>query len=292
MLIDVHCHPFDLFNTLQRTENSEQIADNKEQNINNKDSIFLESALLDKAVLAVGNACDMTDLSFNEELSLNDIFKERFTLLSSFGIHPQIFKILNDKKQDLNNYNEINFNEQLLTLDKLASEKRIIAIGECGFDLFNASFKETEAIQERYFMTQIEIALRYNLPLVLHVRRAMHKIFALSKTLSKCKAVIFHSWSGTLDEGLSLLQRKVNVFFSFGNTILLNHKQAINSCAHLPLDRFLTETDAPYQRRRGELCSTWRDLQIIIEAFSGLREGLTALEAENIVEGNWRNIFK
>ncbi|MCL2184773.1 MAG: TatD family hydrolase [Treponema sp.] len=277
MLTDAHCHPFDLFNTLQKTEN--------------KNIHLLENTLPDKNILAIGNACDMTDLSFNEKLSRNDILKEKLTLLSSFGIHPQIFKMLNDKLRAFSDYQEINFDEQLETLDKLASEKRIIAIGECGFDLFNASFKETETIQERYFSAQIEIALRYDLPLVLHIRRAIHKIFAFTKTLSKCKAVIFHSWSGTLDEGLSLLRRKVNTYFSFGNTILLNHKQAINSCAHLPQERLLTETDAPYQRRQGEFCSSWRDLLFILDTIAKLRGGLTALEAENILEENFMKGF-
>jgi len=281
MLIDAHCHPYDLFNTVQKIINNEK-----------NTSCFLEDTLPDKKIIALGNACDITDLLFNEELAHNDFFKDRLTLLSSFGIHPQVFKIMNDNVKTGNYYKTVNFDEQLEILDKLASEKRIIAIGECGFDLFNSSFKETETIQERYFTAQIELSLRHELPLFLHVRRAMHKIFALSKILSKCKSVIFHSWSGTLDESLSLLKRKVNAYFSFGNTILLNHKQAINTCAHLPPERLLTETDAPYQMQRGEVYSTWRDLPFILDAIAKFRNGLTALDAEKIVERNFEKCLK
>jgi TatD DNase family protein len=116
----------------------------------------------------------------------------------------------------------------------------------------------------------------------------MHKIFTLSRKLAQCAAVIFHSWPGTAEEALSLLRKGINVYFSFGNTIRLNHKQAMRSCARLPVDRLLTETDAPFQGMREY--SQWADLPLIIEAAATLRCE-TANELEAHIESNFHRAF-
>jgi TatD DNase family protein len=255
MLTDAHCHPFDLANIFPQAEEERQRF----------------------GVLAAASACNLEEFSYNEKLSL----------LPCFGIHPQ--QIANNKEQIANR-------ELLLeSIDVLAGEKRIAAIGECGFDLYNEEFRETEKIQDQYFAAQVEIALKHDLPLVIHTRRATRNVFAYSKTLSRCKAVIFHSWPGTLEEALSLLRRGVNAFFSFGNVLMLNHKQALRSCALLPARRLLTETDAPYQPRRGMDFSTWADLPLIIEAAAALRcqagNNISAKDLETQIETNFHNAF-
>jgi TatD DNase family protein len=189
-----------------------------------------------------------------------------------------------------------NFNELILILDKLAAEGRIAAVGECGFDLYNDSYKETEQEQGRIFSAHIEIALKYGLPVVLHARRAMHKIFSFTKELAKCKAVIFHSWPGTLEEGESLLRRGVNAYFSFGNTIINGRKQSMYCCSLFHAERILTETDAPFLPARGAEFSCWQDLPRIIEAAAALRREAGSnlsdpRELEACIENNFKTIF-
>jgi TatD DNase family protein len=174
-------------------------------------------------------------------------------------------------------------------LETLAAEDRLDAVGETGFDLFDAAFRETEKEQERLFGAHLSLALRKDLPLVLHIRRAMHKVFACSGELKKCRAVIFHSWPGTRGEGEALLRRGINAFFSFGNAILLNHREAMRCCAVFPAERLLAETDAPYQPLRGKAFSSWADLPGILAAFSALR-GKTG-DMESVIEKNFRNAF-
>jgi len=260
MFTDIHCHPFDLSGIYPEAEQERKQLE----------------------VLAAASACDIEDFTYIEQLSFNSALEGAPPLLSCFGIHPQIFKV---RKEN------IDINKQLLeTLYLLISEKRIAAIGECGFDLYDSGFKETEKLQDYAFTAQLEAALRFDLPLVLHVRRAMNKIFAVTNILNKCKAVVFHSWSGTLEEANALLRRGVNAYFSFGNTIMLNHKQAMKSCALLPVERLLTETDAPYQPRRGEKFSRWADLPLIIEAAAILRKD-DPKELEYQIESNFMGIF-
>jgi TatD DNase family protein len=243
-------------------------------------------------ILAVSNACTPDEFSHNEVLAVDN--SDTAPLLQCFGIHPQFFKIMNDesgKTTPPSQQQEI-CNNYLETLDTLASNGKIAAVGECGFDLFNSAFKETEAFQERFFSAQLEIALRFDLPVILHARRAIHKIFSYAKPLSKCKAVIFHSWPGTPEEAKSILRRSINAYFSFGNIIMLNHKQAMHSCAILPVERLLTETDAPFQPRRGEKFSHYADLPFILQAVAALRSdagnNITANDLEIQIETNFR----
>ena len=261
MLADAHFHPYDLVRVFPQAE----------QEFNSRET------------LAASSACTFEEFLFSEELARNVPAR----VFPCFGIHPQYIKVRNESKEDIKDLIE--------KIDLLALEKRIFAVGECGFDLYNAAFRETEAQQEKVFAEHLEIAIRHDLPVVIHARRAMQKIFALTKILSKCKAVVFHSWPGTLDEAQALLRRGVNAYFSFGNAIMLNHKQAIKSCSLLPAERLLTETDAPYQPRRTESYSCRADLPLILNTVAAARteagNKISAEELELQIERNFLKIF-
>lgn len=256
MFVDSHCHLFDL----------------KQCNLN------FEEELKKSNVIVVSSSTDLNEFIYNEELA-----KGNNQIYLSYATHPQ-FSLrcaaasLREKKT----------NEQIELLAKLVSEKRITAIGECGFDLYNSQFKATENWQDEIFTAHLETAIKYDLPVILHVRRAMHKIFSYSNKLKKCKSVIFHSWPGTLEEGQALLRRGINAYFSFGNTILHGHKQQVRSCTFLPQEKILTETDAPYQPQKGETFSSWKDLPSILEKIASLRN-VDSVDMETQIEGNFRN---
>ncbi|MCL1960082.1 MAG: TatD family hydrolase [Spirochaetes bacterium] len=266
MLTDAHCHPFDLYSYFPQAEEEREFFD----------------------VVAAASACDLDEFAYNEELSKKRAAENLAPLLLCFAVHPQLPAVKTTNGEPLTN-DELN--NYLETLYNLAAAGRLSAVGECGFDLFNASFRETEAVQDRIFSVHLETALRYDLPAVLHIRRAMHKIFANVKNLAKCRAVVFHSWPGTFDEGMSLLKHKVNAYFSFGNTIRNGHKHAMHCCARFPAERFLTETDAPFQPLRGQNFSCWTDLPHIIEKAASLRN-VPAKELETQIENNFKKVFK
>jgi TatD DNase family protein len=291
MLTDAHFHPFDLIRVFPEFESEYKMLFSKKET----------------GILAMASACDIAEFTHNEELARNFTKNCSSALLLSFGIHPQQLAV-NSRTANCQTANRrfdgllfdgsdrrADFSDLLEYLDILTSEKRIVAVGEIGFDLYNSVFKETESFQDHIFAAQLEIALKNELPVVLHVRRATHKIFALAKTLSKCKAVVFHSWSGNYEEAESLLRKGVNVYFSFGNTVTLNRKQAKRTCALLPAERLLTETDAPYQPRREQVFSQWADLPLILDVMTALRceagNDTTIKELENQIEKNFKEIF-
>ena len=265
MLTDAHCHPFDLVQVFPEAEEERRRL----------------------GVIAASSACDIEEFAHSEGLAKKAGIEGAAALLPCFAVHPQM-PVAGGEKQGID--------EAMDALFKLADEGRIAAVGECGFDLYNERFRETEKIQEHLFALHLETALRYDLPLVIHARRAMHKIFAGAKILSKCRAVVFHSWPGTLEEGQALLRRKVNAYFSFGNAVINGHKQAMRCCAAFPAQRLLTETDAPFQPRRGQNFSWWADLPAVIKTAAALRsEAGSAVknekELEAQIEANFRAAF-
>jgi TatD DNase family protein len=226
-----------------------------------------------------------------------------------FAVHPQLPAQLSGRagfgqRGGLSSARAGPLREALDLLACLAGEGRLAAVGETGFDLYNPVFRETEAVQEELFAAHLEIAGTYGLPLVLHVRRAMHKIFAHTGELKRLPAVVFHSWPGSPGEGLSLLRRGVNAFFSFGTTLLLGRKNTLRSCAAFPPERLLLETDAPWQPLRNAFFSRWADLALIRSAAAAVRNkaksgetpegappGESVEELERITDGNFFRVF-
>ncbi len=163
-------------------------------------------------------------------------------VFASYGIHPQSPAL----------WDKTFIEKELSFIENLLAEKKIIAIGECGFDFFTPEFKSTAPEQEIVFNEQLFLAQKYNVPIVLHLRKSIEKIFTYSRELKKLPAVIFHSFPGTLREAQSLQNHGINAFFSFGKPILNGKKASIDCVQNLPIQNILFETDAPYQTLKDE----------------------------------------
>ena len=245
-MTDAHCHIWDLLEFSGDAEKKRR----------------------ENGVAALANSWNLEQFEYHKKLSLNAKENKAPSLFCSFALHPQLSPsfLKEDEKK------HFSLLQGLELLQSLAEAGSLDAVGETGFDLYNDEYRAAEKIQEEMFASHLEIALKYNLPLVLHLRRAMFKIFPFSKELKKLPAVIFHSWPGTKGEGEALINRGINVFFSFGSIVAKNHKDAINSAAFFPAERILLETDAPYQPLRGKNFSTWEDLNTICESIAALRK--------------------
>lgn len=173
---------------------------------------------------------------------------------TSFGIHPQ--------NPDLN---------QKDFLIELLENNKIDAIGECGFDLFTDYFKENIENQEKAWALQLECAVKYRKPLVVHGRKCTHLFFRDIKMLKKVPAVIFHSWAGTFLEAASMSQKGVNAYFSFGKPVINGKKSAIECVKRLKRERILFETDSPYQTLKGETETLPQDILKVYEEAGKLR---------------------
>lgn len=206
-------------------------------------------------------------------------------VLPCFGVHPQ-----------LPAEEPLSVGASLEAFFALAGGGRLAAVGEIGFDLFDGRFRATEKEQDGLFAAQLDAAREKGLPVVLHLRRAMHKAFEHARGLRDLPSVVFHSYSGTLAEARAILARGVRAYFSFGTVVLLNHKRAMEACALLDASALLTETDAPYQPRRGREASDCADLAPVLEGIARLRAeaGSTCSSIDELqaaVDGNFRKAY-
>ncbi len=175
-------------------------------------------------------------------------------------------------------------------LERLLQEDRISAVGEAGFDLYAPEFAVRLDAQREVFSAQLELAIRYEKPLVIHCRRALDLLFREAPLLAKLPAVVFHSFAGSPVEAQGFLKRRVNAYFSFGKPILNGNKRAVKCVCELPENRLLAETDAPYQTLKGERETLPRDIVRVYEEFARLRNVPAADSAETIAL-NFHRVF-
>lgn len=235
---DAHCHPFDL---------AHKKAD-------------AETARLALNLSVAASSWNEEEFIYHEALAKQAAKSGGPPIALCFGVHPQLPLSEPEAVQS-----------SLQALYRFAAGEKLAAVGEIGFDLFDEAYKTTETVQERLFKEQIGLARQYNLPVVLHVRKAMDKIFTYLRELKALPAVVFHSYSGTYEEALALCKRGVKAYFSFGSPIMLNHRKAMRACALLPQEVLLFETDAPYQCPRGKPFSEYGDLWEVVKWAAHLR---------------------
>jgi TatD DNase family protein len=130
-----------------------------------------------------------------------------------------------------------------------ANRDKMVAVGETGFDYFHVTRGE-EARQKQaqrvFFAAQAELAVRLNLPLVIHTRNAAADTIALMKEHGVQRAVI-HCFSEDLAFAQELMRWSGEIYFSFSGILTYTRAIPVQEAARaLPLNRILVETDAPY----------------------------------------------
>lgn len=183
---------------------------------------------------------------------------DKSNFIMSFGIHP--LHVIQTCAL-----------EQLYFLEDLLKENKINAVGEIGFDFFTHELSKNEQQQEEFFNYQMELAKKYAKPVVIHCRKANHKLFKYKNEFKKLPAVLFHSYMGSIVEANSLIA-DINCFFSFGKQIMNNNKKVIDCVKNLPLKNLLLETDAPFQHLRNEQYTKIEDIKNIYKSAFELRE--------------------
>ena len=179
-------------------------------------------------------------------------------VIQAYGMHPQ--NAANENIEDSRGF-----------LENLLSKNLISFIGEAGFDFFTDEYKAAASLQEEIWNIQLELALKYSKGLVVHCRKANHKLFEYSKQLRQVPEVLFHSFMGPPAEARSLLERGINAYFSFGKQIMNGNKKAIACVQELPWERVLSETDAPFQFLKGEKYTNLSEIEAIIHKMFDLK---------------------
>ena len=133
--------------------------------------------------------------------------------------------------------------DELKELEKLLQNKKIVAIGEIGLDYYWN--KDNKQIQEEMFIKQIDIANKYNLPIVIHTREAVDDTLKILRQHQVIKKGVFHCCP--LNKELVKQALSLGFYISFSGPITFkNSKNADEIINMVPLEKMLIETDSPY----------------------------------------------
>lgn len=152
-------------------------------------------------------------------------------LFATIGVHPHHAAELDDA--------------QLAELAALARQPGAVAVGECGLDFFR-DFSPRDR-QEEAFRQQLDLAMESDLPVFLHQRDAHERFTAiLDECGPRLPAGVAHCFTGGPAELGAYLDRGLYVGIT-GWICDERRGDALRDAArHLPLDRVMIETDAPY----------------------------------------------
>lgn len=131
------------------------------------------------------------------------------------------------------------------TIEDSVKLPNVVAIGETGLDYFKQYGDKRQQIE--LFITQLELAQKHSLPVIIHNRNAGQDIFEILKDRLPEKGAIFHCYSEDAAYAKQCLDANMNVYFSFaGNLTYRNARNLHETVMNIPLDRVLIETESPF----------------------------------------------
>jgi TatD DNase family protein len=173
----------------------------------------------------------IVNVGFNYKSSLFsiNISKKYPGIFSSIGVHPHYV--------DINELSEI----KILLQNNINNEKNI-AIGEIGLD-YVRSLKSKEE-QKKYFEIQLQLAVDFNKPVIIHNRNADDDIIEIIDNFKNIKGV-FHCFSSDIEFAKKILNMGFFVSFT-GNITYIKNDTLREVIKYIPVNRLLLETDSPY----------------------------------------------
>ena len=129
------------------------------------------------------------------------------------------------------------------SLEELAANPRVVAIGETGLDYYWD--RTTPAEQQEHFRRHIELAKRVGKPLMIHDREAHDDILRILREEGAPERVVFHAFSG--DAAMARECAAAGYVLSFPGVITFKNAPALRAAAAAtPIEQLLVETDAPF----------------------------------------------
>ena len=136
-----------------------------------------------------------------------------------------------------------NYKEELAIAYNYLQRKKYVAVGEIGIDLYWD--KTFYAQQVEAFETQINWALEFNLPIVIHCRNSFDEIFEVLTRFKKLPKGIFHCFSGNAEQAQKIIAA-TNFKLGIGGVITFKNSGLDKAIENIDLKHLVLETDSPY----------------------------------------------
>lgn len=148
----------------------------------------------------------------------------------TIGLHPE------DVRENLH--------EVLDRMETLISQHQFIAIGECGLDFYWDDTYRKE--QTEAFEQQLCWARRYNLPIIIHMRKAEPQLLeAMERHRSDGLRGIFHCFGGSIETATRMLRHE-GFCLGIGGVVTFRKSHLPQTLQSIPIERIVLETDDPY----------------------------------------------
>lgn len=166
--------------------------------------------------------------NLNTSINVVNLCNEYDNIYGTIGFHPS----------ELENYNNKSLNE----LESYLKNKKIVGIGEIGLDYHYG--KDDIEIQKKAFIEQLELARKYNLPVVIHSRDSAYDTLEIIKNYQDLK-ISMHCYSYSLE----IAKELVKMGFKIGIGGVLTFKNSVKLLEivkEIDIHNILIETDSPY----------------------------------------------
>lgn len=195
--------------------------------------------------------------------------RDRF---AAYGLHPV--------------YLEQHRDADLQRIGEFIEREGAVAVGECGLDFFVADLDRERQCQ--LFDAQLRIAHEFDLPLILHARRAVDEVISRLRRVGGLRGVV-HSFSGSLEQARQLWS--LGFHLGIGGPITYERAQRLRRIvAAMPMTWLLLESDAPDQPNASARGA--RNEPASIVEVASVIAGLRGVDAASIAAATTENAIR
>jgi len=201
-------------------------------------------------------------------------------------------EIINMSKEYKNVYAAVGLNydtidsvtqEDLIKLEYLIKNEKIVAIGEIGLDYYWT--KDNKDKQIEYFKAQLELSKKYDLPVIIHARESVQDVYDIIKESGINKGSM-HCYSGSIEMAREFIKLGFKIGID-GPITYKNNKKGVEVVKNIDLKDMLLETDSPYlspEPNRGKQNSPL-NLKYIAEKIAEIK----GIHVEEVIDVTTRN---
>jgi len=201
--------------------------------------------------------------------ALRRLCNQHAGLYPAYGLHPMFLQAHSPEHLDL--------------LREWIERERPVAIGECGLDFFVEGLDHQT--QQLYFEGQLALAREFDLPLIVHARRAVEAVIVAVRKVGGLRGVV-HSYAGSEEQARQLWDN--GFMIGLGGPVTYDRAQRLRRlAAQMPLEHLLLETDAPdqpdaeHRGQRNEPARLTRVCEVIAELRDQPYEEVARVTSDN-----------
>lgn len=191
------------------------------------------------------------------------------------GVHPDEVGALDEEK--------------FARMERLLQEEKVVAVGEIGLDYYWDN--ESHEVQKRWFIRQLELARKWNMPVNIHSREAAADTLEIMKKYAQGMKVIIHCYSYSKEMAEEYV--KMGYLIGVGGVVTFKNARRLKETVEaIPLSHIVLETDCPYlapEPNRGKRNSSL-NLSYVAQAIADLK-GITAEEVIKVTGENAKAFY-